>query len=400
VAEEQGPELHGDSPADEGAGSGAAPGASSPEGGQVAVDQQRGPVSRLVRNRRFVKLVAVLLTLALVYYAFFVVLPSEISWAQVQAALQALTAPEIAALVVAGLILMVVLGWAAKASLPGLTLYQGFESSATSQMTAFVVPPPGDYVIRFAMYRTYGFSDEQSGASVLISMVLRYVAIFFMPIVGLLAVIVAGTATSAQVWWFVGLTVAFVVVCWLMLRVIHSDAVAHSIGRRLNSAVAWVMGLFHRTPAGDIERSVVSFGQRTRATVTSHGPSLTASNLAWALGNAVVLLMAMRFSGLGSSTVPLATALLACGYLMVVNILPIPGKSALAAPTLFTIMSLTSDADQSAMTAAILLYRVVTWLLPMPVGAAMFFVWRYRVRRDTVTTVPEDPDAITAGPGA
>ena len=68
-------------------------------------------------------------------------------------------------------------------------MYQGFESSATSQMTAFVVPPPGDYVIRFAMYRTYGFSDEQSGTSVLISMVLRYVAIFFMPILGLLAVI-------------------------------------------------------------------------------------------------------------------------------------------------------------------------------------------------------------------
>ena len=113
------------------------------------------------------------------------------------------------------------------------------------------------------------------------------------------------------------------------------------------------------------------------------------------MGNAVVLLLAMRFSGLDAATVPLATALLACGYLMVVNILPIPGKSALAAPTLFTIMSLTSDAEQSAMTAAILLYRVVTWLLPMPVGAAMFFVWRYRVRRDTVTTVPEDPDVIT-----
>jgi putative heme transporter len=399
VVQEHGPSRPEDSPPDDRAGGGAA-GDGTPEDGQGADDQRRGPVSRLVRNKRFVKLVAVLITLALVYYAFFVVLPSEISWEQVQAALQALTAREIAALVVAGLILMVALGWAAKASLPGLTLYQGFESSATSQMTAFVVPPPGDYVIRFAMYRTYGFSDEQSGASVLISMVLRYVAIFFMPILGLLAVIVAGTATSAQVWWFAGLTVAFVIVCWLMLRVVHSDAVAHSIGRRTNAAVAWAMGLFHRTPAGDLERSIVSFGQRTRATVTSRGPSLTASNLVWALGNAVVLLMSMRFSGLGSSTVPLATALLACGYLMVVNILPIPGKSALAAPTLFTIMSLTTDADQSAMTAAILLYRVVTWLLPMPVGAAMFFVWRYRVRRDTVTTVPEDPDEIRAGTGA
>ena len=94
-----------------------------------------------------------------------------------------------------------------------------------------------------------------------------------------------------------------------------------------------------------------------------------ASNLAWALGNAVVLLLAMRFSGLDSSTVPLATALLASGYLMVVNVLPVPGMSALAAPSCSSILSLTSDADQSAMAAALPLYRVVTWLLPMPVGA-------------------------------
>jgi uncharacterized membrane protein YbhN (UPF0104 family) len=343
-----------------------------------------------------VKLVAVLITLALVYYAFFVVLPSEISWAEVQSALEALTAGEIAMLLVASLVLMVLLGWAARESLPGLSLYQGVESSATSQMTAFVVPPPGDYLIRFAMYRTYGFSDEQSGTSVLISMVLRYVAIFFMPILGLLAVIVAGTATASQVWWFVGLAVAFGLAVWLMLRVTQSDAVAHSIGRRLSSAVAWVMGLFHRNPPEDVERSVVSFGQRTRSTARSNGPGLLVSNLAWALGNAVVLLMAMRFSGLGASTVPLATALLGCGFLMVVNLLPIPGKSALAAPTLFSMMALTSDADQSAMAAAILLYRVATWLLPMPVGGLMFLIWRYRVRRDTVTTVPQAPDEIPA----
>jgi len=36
----------------------------------------------------------------------------------------------------------------------------------------------------------------------------------------------------------------------------------------------------------------------------------------------------------------------------------------------------------------------------MPVGGAMFFVWRYRVRRDTVATVPAEPDVIEAGPGA
>jgi putative heme transporter len=376
--------------------SGSRPDGVPSENAHGAAEPPQRLVSRVVRNKRFVKLVAVLITVALVYYAFFVVLPSEISWAQVSAALDALSGQEIAVLVVSGLVLMVLLGWAAKASLPGLSLNQGFESSATSQMTAFVVPPPGDYLIRFAMYRTYGFSEEQAGASVLVSMVLRYVAIFFMPILGLLAVVVAGIATTKQVWWLVGLATAFVIVVWLMLSVIRSDAVAHRLGRWLNSAVAWALGLFHRSPPGDVEAGVVSFGQRTRATVDSNGPRLLISNLAWALGNAAILLMAMRFSGLDSSTVPLATALLACGFLMVVNILPIPGKSVLAAPTLFTIMALTTNSDQSDMLAAVLLYRVVTWLLPMPVGGLMFFVWRYRVRRDTVTTVPEVPE-VTAG---
>ena len=75
-------------------------------------------------------------------------------------------------------------------------------------------------------------------------------------------------------------------------------------GDRLHAAVVRVMGRFHRHPAGDVERSVVSFGQRTRATVSSQGPGLLLSNLAWALGNAAVLLMAMRFSGLDSSDGP------------------------------------------------------------------------------------------------
>jgi hypothetical protein len=158
--------------------------------------EQRGRLARIVRNKRFVKLVAVLIMVALLYYAFFVVLPSEINWADVTAALSALSASQVVLLGLSGVIVMVFLGWASKASLPGLSIYQGFESSGTSQMTAFVVPPPGDYVIRFSMYRTYGFTDAQSGVSVLIAMVLRYVTVFFMPVLGYGVALVGGVAPS------------------------------------------------------------------------------------------------------------------------------------------------------------------------------------------------------------
>ena len=374
-----------------------------PESTDDAPDRERGRLARLVRNQRFVKLVAGVIMIALLYYAFFVVLPNEINWADVTAALEALNAAQIVALGISGVIVMIFLGWASKASLPGLNLYQGFESSGTSQMTAFVIPPPGDYVIRFSMYRTYGFTDAQSAISVLIAMVLRYVTIFFMPALGYGVALVGGVAPPDGFAWFIGLTVAWLVAVFLLRQVIQSDAAAHAVGRWINAVVSKVMRLFHRTPAKDLEASVVDFGFKTRGTIEENRTSLVASNLLWGLSNVLVLGLAIRFSGLDSSTISLAAIFLASGALMVVNILPIPGKNALVAPALFTMLALTTTADQSQLTAALVLYRVVTWIEPMLFGIVLFFLWRRRVRRDTVTTVndqfAEDAGARTTTAG-
>lgn len=352
--------------------------------------KQRGRLARLVRNQRFVKLVAAIIMIALLYYAFFVVLPSEINWDDVTAALAALTAAQVAVLGLSGVIVMVFLGWASKASLPGLNIYQGFESSGTSQMTAFVVPPPGDYLIRFSMYRTYGFTDAQSGVSVLIAMVLRYVVIFFMPVLGFGVALVGGVSPPNGLAWFIGLTVVWVVAVFLLRQVIQSDSAAHAVGRWISAAVSKVMRLFHRTPAKDLEVSVVDFGFKTRGTIEENRTSLAASNFLWGMSNVLVLGLAIRFSGIDSSTISLAGIFLTAGALMVVNILPIPGKNALVAPALFTMLALTTTADQSDLTAALVLYRVVTWIEPMLFGVVLFLLWRRRVRRDTVTTVNDE----------
>ena len=118
--------------------------------------------------------------------------------------------------------------------------------------------------------------------------------------------------------------------------------------------------------------------------------SLLAANLCWALSNALVLGLALRFSGLDTSAVSAAGILLATSLIMAVNVLPIPGINAIIVPQLSSILGLTTETEQSEPTAALTLYRVTTWILPMMIGAVMFFVWRFRVRRDTVTTVNED----------
>ncbi len=359
-------------------------------GDPVPDETARGTVSRLVRNKRFVKLVGAIIVAALLYYAFFVVLPEEVDWNQVWAALTALTAGQMIALALSGILVMVLLGWAAKASLPGLRLYQGFESSATGQMTAFVVPPPGDYVIRFAMYRTYGFTDEKSAISVLIALVLRYVATFLMPVLGLAVMLLAGEGSRDALRWFLGYTLLLGAVVFLLRRIVQSEATAHTVGRVISRSVTWVMHLFGRSPSKDLEEEVVGFGRKTRGTVESNRRSLIASNIAWALSNALVLGMAMRFSGLDASVLSAAEMLFATSVIMVINVLPIPGINAIIVPQLSSLLGLTTQTQQSQLTAALTLYRATTWILPMMIGCLMFFVWRYRVRRDTVTTVPDD----------
>ena len=361
---------------------------------------ERSRAARILFNKRVVKAVGILIVVGLLYYSFFVLLPSEVDWATVWADLQALSIGQILGLVVAGLLAMVALGWASKASLPALTLYQGFESSATSQLSAFAFPPPADMAIRFAMYRTYGFTDEQSAVAVLIAMVARYAMVVLMPLLGLAAVLVTGQGTWTGLWWFLGLGITFVLVMWLIIRVTRSDSAAHATGRLLQRAANWVIGKFHRTPPDDLEASVVKFGARTRGTIDANGRSLVLSNLSWGLANTLIMAMAIRFSGLDQSSLSSAGVLLATGLTMAINMLPIPGKDALAVSWLAGILSLTTSTESSDLGTALLLYRLVTWILPMPVGGITFFTWRYRVRRDKVTTVNDDDDIASSSADA
>ena len=244
--------------------------------------------------------------------------------------IQALTPLQIVGLVAGGLLAMVTLGWTSKASLPKLTLFQGFESSATSQLSAFAFPPPADMAIRFAMYRTYGFTDEQSAVGVLIALVARYAAVIAMPLIGLAAVVVTGQGSWTGLAWLLGLGSAFMVVMWLIIRVARSESMAHATGRFLQRAADWIITKFHRTPPADLEQSVVKFGARTGSTIETNGRSLLLSNLSWGLaqrtrngdGSALLRARSRRHHQRG--------VLFATGLTMAINMLPIPGKDALA----------------------------------------------------------------------
>ena len=102
---------------------------------------------------------------------------------------------------------------------------------------------------------------------------------------------------------------------------------------------------------------------------------MAAGNLAlW-----LVLLSCLRGTGVSQAQVPWQTSLAAFAFVRLLTALPVtPGGLGITEFGLIGILTASADHRVSAqVTAAVLLYRAVTYLPPIPLGALACLVWRH-----------------------
>jgi uncharacterized membrane protein YbhN (UPF0104 family) len=93
----------------------------------------------------------------------------------------------------------------------------------------------------------------------------------------------------------------------------------------------------------------------------------------------LVLLASLRVLGLGDDLVSTSEVLYAYALGTVANIVPItPGNIGVTELILLGALGLTSETLNAQIVAATLLFRIFTWLLPVPLGAVSLLGWRRR----------------------
>lgn len=327
-------------------------------------------------------------TLGLLYWVFAVKLPSTIDINDVKEALGDLSPTDLLLLTLSGLLTVVAVGWTASTVLPGLPLRQGTQASVVGQLTAVALPPPADLLIRFSMYRSYGFTNDRSGIAVVLSGIARYFTVVAMPIIGLAAVLISGNGTSTYLVWLVGLSAVFAVAMWILRQLINSATFAQAFGGWLQRIASRAIRLVRRTPPDDLQRSVVEFSERTRQVADGHFAVIAVSNIVWGFSCFLVLFVSVRAVGLDSSQISASQVLLVAGATLLLNSIPItPGGVGVTEAVLLTIITFPNPDAQALFTAALLIYRVFTWLLPFPLGAVALGVWRLQVKRGSVRQV-------------
>jgi putative heme transporter len=326
------------------------------------------------------QIVQAIVTVAIVALIFVGVFPRIADYGEVWKTISAMTMLEIATL-------LLVASWnlfsylpVLVSVLPGLTLRQAFVSTEATTAVANTVPAGGAVAVglTYAMYSSWGFTVGEIVLSVLVSGIWNTFVKLGMPVIAVALLAVYGEASASLLTASligVALLVAAVVCFALMLK---EERLARAIGSRLGAVVAGAYRLVRRTWDRDWGSAAVDFRRRTIGLLEGRWLMLTIATLVSHLSLFLVLLVCLRHVGVSERDVSTVQAFAAFAFARLISALPItPGGVGVVELGYVAALSVGLPASMRAeVVAATLVFRALTYLLPIPLGIGAWIFWR------------------------
>jgi uncharacterized membrane protein YbhN (UPF0104 family) len=299
------------------------------------------------RPRRGRKIVRTAASAILIAATFGFAIPRIASYRSVWATIHMMTWPHLLIVVAAAAASMISYWVTIRAVLPQLKWRQAATVNLGSNAVANTLPAGGALAmgVSWAMLSSWGLATADFVLYTLVTGIWNVFTLLGMPVLALLvmatatrpdAVLISAAAT--------GLAVLVAMVAGLGL-LLHSEAFALRAGRALQRLLAVVSRLARRPAPASAAGSLSTFRDRAGALIAARGWRITAATVANYLILWLVLLACLRGTGLSQAQVPWQT-------------------------------SLAAFAASVQVTAAVLLYRAVTYLPPIPLGALACLTWR------------------------
>ncbi|MDH3471537.1 MAG: lysylphosphatidylglycerol synthase domain-containing protein [Acidimicrobiia bacterium] len=321
-----------------------------------------------------------LLSTAVVVGIFAFVFPRIASYEDVWGTIRAMTVLEAGILFVVGFWNLVTYWFVLTAVLPGLRLGQAAISNQASTAVSNTMPGGGilGVGVTFAMYRSWGFTTADFARATVVSGIWNNYVKLGMPIVALALLALSGDAGAAEIISaIVGLGVLFgaIVILWLMVR---SEGMARKLGDLGARVLSRLRRLIRKPPIEGGGDSAVDFFRRTGELLKARWLRLTVSTLVSHISLYIVLLVALRNVGVSEDEIGWIKILAAYAFVRLISAIPItPGGLGVVELGVTAALSIGADeALDAQIVAAVLLFRFITFVLPIPLGAASYVFWR------------------------
>ncbi len=295
-------------------------------------------------------------------------------------ALALITVPMLVASVVLGLVNLATNWPPIVVSLPGLKVREAAATNTAGAALSNTVPEGGAVAtgLNYAMLRSWGFTLGDTTSEVLVTGTWSQLMKYALLAIGLIAVVLQGWGPEWVVWVALGLTVLVVLAFVLLTLILRSARFASRLGARCDRLVGRLRRRVARIPDPGLTEGLPLFRTQMVRLLRLCWGRLTVTMLVSQLTVVLVLGLCVRMQGLDRATISWAVILVAWGLVTFASLLiPTPGGLGVAEVVLVGVLGHgLPESDQAAVLAAVLLYRIATFLVPIPIGLVTYLYWR------------------------
>jgi len=340
-------------------------------------------------------------SVALIAGIFVFALPKVADFSEVWTQMREMTWLELVTLAAISFWNIVTYWFVMMAALPGSNVWQTMKVNQASTAVANTLPGGGAIAVgvTYAMYHEYGFDRAQISLSVLVTGIWNNFVKLGMPVVALGLLALQGGASRSLVVGAAAGVIVLIAAVGLFATVLVSEAAARRVGNGLGHVWAAARRVFRKESQASVADATVRFRKDAIQLVGSRGIALTGATLVSHLSLYLVLLLALRHVGVSEEAASWIEVLAAFSFLRLVSALPItPGGLGVVELGL-TAGLVAAGAPRAETVAAVLVYRALTYLLPIPFGMAAYLKWRKgsAARRERLAAM--GTPVAPAGPG-
>lgn len=246
-----------------------------------------------------------------------------------------------------------------------------------------IVPGPSDLPFRYGMFTSWGHSTGEATLAVAAGGIFSIGIKLVLPVVAALGLLVTGAPISGTMQTVVAVCLIVGLVIAILAIILGSERRTEWAGRIVAPIWSTVLRMLRKPQPDDLAAQLVDTRAqalgvlRDRWLLASWGTMLTAAT------KFALLLMALRFTGTSDDALPWPQVFVVFALVQGLTVIPITagesGVSEIAYIGLLTAAAGEQYVNQ--ITAAVLIFRVLTWLLIIPVGLATLGFWKLHVAR-------------------
>ena len=341
------------------------------------------PAWRGATIRRVVfRILVVVAVLGLSTFVLFNVF-DDLDWNEVRSSIAELSDAEILSLTFGWMVWVVTQGALTASLVDKLAVRRGVLASLGPTAISSVIPGPSDLPVRYRMYQSWGVSSSEATTAVVGSGVFSIGANLVLPSIAGVLIMFADVPLSGFFSVIVTASVALAVIVVTAGFTLGSAQRTKAAGRRLDRPARAVMGRLHKTlPDKNLGDVLVEKRAEAFDHLADKWVKCTVATVATTAAKCSLLVLTLRFVGIPEAALGWLAIAAAYGLVAGMTAIPLtPGSAGVAELGFVGLLTAAADGDWvNQITAGVLLYRLMTWLLLIPVGMGALGVWRFGVR--------------------